>query len=103
MSRVYWRWPLSGDPVSILALLDDRVTPLELLGPLAEKASPLLDGETLCDEVVPRLGDVGKISRRTVEVVFSGQPNCDALYEDRGGLAVRGRGAGAALVHAYAL
>jgi hypothetical protein len=45
MLRGYWRWRLSGDPASVLGLLDDRVTPLALLGPLAGAASPLPDGE----------------------------------------------------------
>ena len=108
MSRGYWRWPLSGDLASIPVLLDGRVIPPELLGPLTETPSPLPDGETLRgglerdgylllrglidpaeikaarEEVFARLGDVGEISRPTVEGVFSGQSNRDALYEDRG-------------------
>jgi hypothetical protein len=35
MLRGYWRWRLSGDPASVLGLLDDRVAPLVLFGPLA--------------------------------------------------------------------
>ena len=108
MSRGYWRWPLSGDAASVPVLLDGRVIPPELLGPLTETPSPLPDGETLRgglerdgylllrglidpaeikaarEEVFARLGDVGEISRPTVEGVFSGQSNRDALYEDRG-------------------
>ncbi|MDA0342227.1 MAG: phytanoyl-CoA dioxygenase family protein [Proteobacteria bacterium] len=99
---------MSSNPASIPALLDGRVIPPELLGPLIETPSPLPDGETLRaglardgylllrdlidpaeikaarEEVFARLGEVGEISQPTVAGVFSGQSNRDALYEDRG-------------------
>jgi ectoine hydroxylase-related dioxygenase (phytanoyl-CoA dioxygenase family) len=108
MSPGYWRELLPDDQISKPALLDGRLIPPELLGPLTETATPVPDGDVLRarlerdgylllrgligpeqtgaarEEVFARLGEVGEIAEPTAEGVFSGHSNRDALYQDRG-------------------